>query len=217
MSQQLQGPDCDDAPRDICKTMPERQLKPLFSAADVGESTPKASQPTTHVVLHIYDLVDAEVLRIANGMLNKLGTGIFHVGLEVYGWEWSYGYVDAGRNTTGIFVCAPKVERRGYRQSILLGRTSLSILEVRNLVNDMRQDWLGAHYDPLRHNCGHFCEALAEELQVGPLPKWAVSLAEAGSTVKGGFDGLRKASNLMEAAVFVAAARYSCQPQSIRL
>merc|ERR1719210_780331 len=137
---------------------------------------------------------------------------MFHVGVEVYGWEWSYGYVPGGMRRSGVFVCAPKVTRQGYRQSIALGRTCLSMAQVRDLVHSMRKEWLGEHYDPLRHNCGHFSEAFAGKLCVEPLPHWVVNLAEAGSAVKRAFDNLRKAGNLVEAALIVAAAKAGSQP-----
>lgn len=35
-------------------------------------------------------MLEAAVLE-ANDLLHKLGTGIFHAAVEVYGLEWSYG------------------------------------------------------------------------------------------------------------------------------
>jgi hypothetical protein len=45
-------------------------------------------------------------------------------------------------------------------------------LQVKAILQRMRAEWLGSSYDLLTRNCCHFCEALAEELGVGPIPPW---------------------------------------------
>jgi len=179
-------------------------LKPLFTFADTG----------SEVVLHIYDVADAAALHIANGCLHALGVGIFHVGVEVYGWEWSYGFTDAG---SGVFASLPATcKARKYRQPISLGRTRFSLEEVEVLLRELRREWHGSHYNLVRKNCIHFSETLCKLLLVGGLPKWVCNLVNVGSTLQDVLDSVSRAGSFAGAASEVAAMRLGVQ-QSIRL
>mmetsp|Transcript_35998 Transcript_35998/g.102802 ORF Transcript_35998/g.102802 Transcript_35998/m.102802 type:complete len:154 (-) Transcript_35998:42-503(-) len=146
----------------------------------------------------------------ANGVFQALGTGLFHVGVEVYGWEWSYGFTSNG---TGVFASRPATcKARSYRQPISMGRTKLSLEEVQILLQGLQREWLGWHYNLLRRNCVHFCEALCRGLVVGPPPRWIASLSAAGERLQDALDGLGKAGTLLEAAAEVAAARSGVRP-----
>eukprot|EP00416_Gambierdiscus_australes_P045200 CAMPEP_0171108558 /NCGR_PEP_ID=MMETSP0766_2-20121228/69169_1 /TAXON_ID=439317 /ORGANISM="Gambierdiscus australes, Strain CAWD 149" /LENGTH=191 /DNA_ID=CAMNT_0011570117 /DNA_START=63 /DNA_END=638 /DNA_ORIENTATION=+ len=172
----------------------QRELKPMFSCADTGSD----------VVLHVYDVSDTNVVSAANEVFQAIGTGLFHVGVEVYGWEWSYGFAAAG---TGVFASLPRAcKARRYRQPIPLGRTKLSLTEVQDLLRELQQEWLGGHYNLVRHNCIHFSEALCQRLSVTrPLPKWIRRFVSVGAAVQDFVDAMGKAGNLVEAAVEVAA------------
>jgi len=186
---------------------PTRSLKPLFCNED--------KDAAQEVVLHVYDLSDDKILRAANEVFSRLGTGAFHVGVEVFGREWSYGYKEGG--ATGVFHSKPgRCPARSYRQGIKLGRTSLDSNEVLAVLAQLRKEWLGCHYDPVRHNCGHFCDEFCSRLLVEGVPKWVANLANVGAAVKDVFDGLRKAGSLVEAAAVVAATNAGGRPQ-IRL
>mmetsp|Transcript_26977 Transcript_26977/g.61491 ORF Transcript_26977/g.61491 Transcript_26977/m.61491 type:complete len:191 (-) Transcript_26977:142-714(-) len=177
-----------------------RSLKPLFSCADAG----------CDVVLHVYDVTDTGLMSAANEVFQAVGTGIFHVGVEVYGWEWSYGFTTAG---TGVFASLPATcKRRRYRQPIPLGRTKLSWDEVQDLLRELRKEWLGAHYNLARQNCIHFSQTLCQRLLVGPLPRWISSCTSMGAAVQDVFDTVGRAGKLVEAAAQVAAARSGVQP-----
>lgn len=55
--------------------------------------------------------------------------GVFHGGIEVNGKEWSYGYCEKG---TGVYYCMPKDNPMySYRETVTLGATTLSTIEVR--------------------------------------------------------------------------------------
>mmetsp|Transcript_49989 Transcript_49989/g.99280 ORF Transcript_49989/g.99280 Transcript_49989/m.99280 type:complete len:296 (+) Transcript_49989:32-919(+) len=180
-------------PRASLSARTRRDLKPLFSFADTGSD----------VVLHIYDVTDAAALHIANGCLQALGVGLFHVGVEVYGWEWSYGFTQAG---SGVFASPPATcKARKYRQAHSLGRTRLSIEEVEALLHELRREWHGSRYNLVRNNCIHFSQALCKRLLVGPLPKWVCNLVSVGSSLQDVLDSVSRAGNFVGAASEVAA------------
>lgn len=155
------------------------------------------------VFLHVYDIVESGILRQANQWLQNLGTGAFHVGVEVYGWEWSFGDASSG---TGVFYSKPKsCGERQYRESVWIGTTAFSAGEVDTIIRKMEKEWQGRSYDLLRRNCCHFCQALCKRLvKDGVVPPWISSLSGAGAAMQDGVAaaqrimGLRGASNASE-------------------
>mmetsp|Transcript_46636 Transcript_46636/g.84156 ORF Transcript_46636/g.84156 Transcript_46636/m.84156 type:complete len:273 (+) Transcript_46636:72-890(+) len=156
----------------------------------------------TAVTLHLYDLgADAKVGQ-ANAYMEACGTGAFHGGLEVYGKEYSYGYVPDG---SGIFTNEPKgCKAHTYRESIDLGTTSKTEDEVAQIIEDLKLEWPGFEYDLLRKNCCFFSAAFAEKLGADPVPSWVTSLAAAGATVS---DGYKKTVELADKATIIAKAK----------
>jgi len=131
------------------------------------------------VVVHIYDVADE--LSKVNYLLRKIGTGAFHAGVEVYGNEWSFGYIDEG---TGVFGCEPgKNEMFRHVQTIVMGTTNLSKLQVDRVLSKLAGEWPGSGYDLLERNCCHFSNTFCKELHVGQLPTWVTSLARIGAAI----------------------------------
>lgn len=63
-----------------------------------------------------------------NSVLNSLGTGAFHCGVEVYGQEFSFNYKPHG---TGIFRCRPgNCPGHSYRTSVLMGEVKMTFDQV---------------------------------------------------------------------------------------
>jgi len=118
------------------------------------------------VILHIYNLGRTATLQATNGVLRALGSGVFHCGVEVYQREWSY-------EDTGVFCVEPKqCEDHSYQESLPMGNAWLSESDVIRLVDRLEEEnWLGGHYDTLKHNCCHFCNELCKELGVGEIPE----------------------------------------------
>lgn len=137
----------------------------------------------SEVVLHVYDIVESGLLRRANQVLQGFGTGAFHVGVEVYGWEWSFGDSSSG---TGVFYCKPKAcGSKQYRESVPIGTTALSAMEVDIVIRRMEQEWPGESYDLFRRNCCHFCEQLCWRLvRSGAVPPWISTLSGAGAALQ---------------------------------
>jgi len=121
--------------------------------------------------LHIYDLCGELV--IPNTIGRALGTGAFHVGVEVYGEEWTFNAGD------GVTKHMPKKcwGSHVYRESIQMGTTELSRQDVHNLCFRMWKRWKAPCYNLYSRNCCHFADSLCINLGVGPMPTWLNSLA----------------------------------------
>jgi len=137
-----------------------------------------AASPPPHaeVALSVYQLNNAGAL---NAVTETVGLGgAYHVGLEVYWLEWSFGWNAHG---SGVHLVHVGASRQGtFKERIPLGRTPLLPCEVIALLAEMRRLWLGSEYDLLRRNCGHFCAELARKLRVQEVPAWVNSLAATG-------------------------------------
>lgn len=135
--------------------------------------------------LHVYDIGGAKG---TNDTIHQLGLGIFHVGIEVYDVEWSFGYADPGPEmplVSGVYAVPPKTCSFGtYRESVLLGPVkNHRAKDVWMLMRKMAVAWLGTEYHPFRRNCLDFCEALAEGLGVERLPGWVGRLARVANVL----------------------------------
>merc|ERR1719215_2289159 len=114
------------------------------------------------VTLHIYDVVDHTAVVAANKVLRMFGSGAFHVGIEVFGREWSYGGLPAGSTNsaemTGVGFNEPRSCSFGrYKESVYLGRTNISEAAFHQIIEVMQKEWPGYAYDVLSFNCCGFC------------------------------------------------------------
>lgn len=138
------------------------------------------------VTVHVYHVTGEQhrFMKGANKIMRLLGTGAYHAGVEVYGQEWSFGYSENG---TGIMRYMPQCcSPHRYYKSIEMGVTFLEPREVLQLIHSMAEQWIGQDYDLLRKNCCDFSDALCVELGVGELPRWVMSLADAGASLSDG-------------------------------
>lgn len=150
------------------------------SNPSVAEDTPKRPGEVT---LHIYDVSKNANVHQVNRILQVVGTGAFHGGVEVYDAEWSYGYTDHG---SGVFSSKPKqCSLHTYRKSVHMGFTIMSRELVKNVIGGLEWTWQGDQYDVLSRNCVTFCEEFCKVLGVGEVPAWVRSLSGAGATVRG--------------------------------
>ena len=127
----------------------------------------------TAVSLSIYDLSPAWTK--VNNCTHWLGFGAFHAGIEMDGAgahaELTYG--------DGVRLQRhPRAHsRHKFRLSIPLGFARISAKELKLRVSQLRADWIDGEYDPLSHNCVHFCEEAARALEVEDVPRWVNRLA----------------------------------------
>jgi len=153
--------------------------------------TPDLTNAGMWVWLHVYD-----VGSVASWMnfyvLRDHGLGAYHTGVEVLGIEWSFQthedcWDDA--EMTGIAACEPKSHPgHVYLESICLGKTPLSVEEIRTLLSRSVHDWPANSYHITRRNCVDFADELAVSLRAPePFPRWVHGIAKetAGSSVFG--------------------------------
>lgn len=120
------------------------------------EEADDGSVPPNTVFLNIYDIF------FFNAVLYPAGLGIHHTGVEVYGSEYGFGRAPSG---TGIFEIQPKTfPQHIFRESLVVGRTSLSPAEVTRLFRAQASSWQGPDYELTQRNCNHFAEHFAKLL-----------------------------------------------------
>lgn len=134
--------------------------------------------PSSAVLLNVYDEED-DLLQTINrwGLSSEsVNIGDFHVAVQIYGQEWSFGATEIeGVGVSGIYSCPPRSDaKRKYRCTIDLGCTEISEEEVANLTQRMRcsNTWQGFAHDNWEHNCLHFASSFCNDLGVDGLPAW---------------------------------------------
>lgn len=133
------------------------------------------------VYLNIYDL--DSLSKVVNTVAKTIGTGAFHAGVEIYGNEYSFGYITDGE--TGITkTIARSHPYHFYRESIPMGYTPLTKEEVNLLVEVMKLQWIGDTYDLLNRNCLNYADYFCNLLDVGGVPEWVMSLQKKITWVK---------------------------------
>lgn len=190
--------------------------------------TVQLRRKTNSIKLHVYDLIAKDTLMMlppfgciveigkcfneVNSALHQLGTGAYHVGIEINGIEYAYGATSTP-GKTGIFSCIPTLSPGyQYRQTIDLGerplvrRTWIAVprqvpfrgysshvyreveeyIDGRQVIKEMTRDYMGADYDILRKNCCSFARDACIRLGVTPdeIPSWFRNLAETGATTQ---------------------------------
>jgi PPPDE putative peptidase domain len=181
------------------------------------------------IKLHVYDLIARDTLMMlppfgciveigkcfneVNSALHQLGTGAYHVGIEINGIEYAYGATSTP-GKTGIFSCIPTLSPGyQYRQTIDLGERPCLVrrawvavprpvpfrgyssnvyrqveeyIDGRQVIKEMTKDYMGTDYDILRKNCCSFARDACIRLGVQPdeIPSWFRNLAETGATTQ---------------------------------
>ncbi|ANQ07780.1 PPPDE peptidase [Plasmodium coatneyi] len=137
------------------------------------EKIPQPDFNSSMVYLNIYDL-DA-VSKVVNTVARSIGAGAFHAGVEVYGYEYSFGYIVDGE--TGV----TKTSARYHPYHV---NTPLTKDEVDLLVEVMKLQWIGDTYDILSRNCLNYADYFCNLLDVGGIPEWVMSLQKKVTWVK---------------------------------
>lgn len=120
------------------------------------------------VLLHVYDV--RKEIQAANRCFAPSIGGAFHVGVECFGSEWSFGVqgvcADAARTATG----------HAYHCSLYLGRTALDPAAFSVAVLNMCERWRGAEYQIIGHNCCNFADEFCARLGAFSIPAWVSRL-----------------------------------------
>ncbi|CRG94126.1 PPPDE peptidase, putative [Plasmodium gallinaceum] len=145
------------------------------------KSIPEPDFNSNMVYLNIYDL--DSVSKVVNMVARSMGAGAFHAGVEVYGYEYSFGYIVDGE--TGVTKTNARFHPyHVYRESIPMGKTPLTKEEVDLLVEVMKLQWIGDTYDILSRNCLNYADYFCNLLDVGSIPEWVMSLQKKVTWVK---------------------------------
>lgn len=112
--------------------------------------------------------------------MQSLGLGgAYHIGLELFGVEWSYGWLASQNPSSGVYAVLPMRSPVGiYRESISVGYiTTHSARDTWRLLSHTAGRWLGTEYHPFSHNCLHFCQDICRRLDIEEPPGWTTRLA----------------------------------------
>jgi len=199
------------------------QIVPTTNSATTHETTTGSELPQANrIYIHVYDLIEKDTLMMLppfgcvveigkcfanmNSALHAVGTGVYHVGVEINGVEYAYGATSIPHQT-GVFTCFPRLSPGyQYRTTIDLGERPLirrswvsvpskddSQLTVfrevedfvpgRTVMKEMAREYMGTDYDILRKNCCTFARDACLRLGVPEeeIPTWFCNLAESGA------------------------------------
>lgn len=152
----------------------------LFHAAPKEESdllVHGSAGDGSEVFLHVYEV--GMLAPTVHKVLATLGTGAYHVGVEVYGREFSYGNsTQVGRTGVGIQQTPRKHPSHRYFGSLSLGRTELSPGQLKQLIEELKALWPAENYHALRNNCVSFAEVFCARLGVSQPPEHVGALAK---------------------------------------
>lgn len=173
------------APYDLaCRHYAEPETN--LAAADLAQSP---WHPPCQVLLNVYEIA-------AFGQINRLTAsercpigGALHVGVEVFGREWSYG---GGQGQGSGVVCeVPRRNRQHrFRETVVLEQTKLSDGEVALVIGELLESWHPNDYHWLHRNCLAFANELCGRLGVGRIPAWIDRFARGAGAVDMGVRGI---------------------------
>lgn len=144
---------------------------PVHLLASPG-GLPAASADGPEVALSVYVLNNARVL---NAVTELAGIGgVYHVGVDVYGLEWSFGWCEQGSGVHNVHVGCSELGL--FKERVPLGRSPCSPGEIIATLDELRGAWAGPSYNLLQRNCVHFSGELVQRLQVRGCPAWVNSL-----------------------------------------
>jgi len=105
----------------------------------------------------------------AKGSPGVPGFNVFHSGVELYGTEYCYaGGPDFPPSVSGIQTQTPRVSPDSsqwvYKESLLLGKTTLSSSQLRDVLRKLESDYPARDYHVVHRNCNQFSGELAKQL-----------------------------------------------------
>jgi len=126
------------------------------------------------VYLNVYDLHQA------NAYVFPVGLGAYHTGVQINGKEYAFG--GHAYSFTGVFDIEPRTACGAiFRESILLGETTLSRAEIQRIIDELSDDYTGTSYHPFSRNCNSFSNELCTRLLKKPIPGYINRLPYLGS------------------------------------
>lgn len=71
----------------------------------------------------------------------------------------------------------PKTNHPNFRESVLLGKTTLAPAEITRIINSLRDKFPGDSYDVIRKNCNTFTNCVSEAVLHKGIPGYVNRLA----------------------------------------
>lgn len=123
------------------------------------------------VVVNVYDLHDS------NRMLHNVGTGFYHTGIEVNGYEYSF-------SQNGVVRTRPRLPEFGaLREQLQMGYYDGGMGGVNSIISALRNErFQPGAYDVVHLNCNHFSDAFCSRAVGAHLPEWINRMASVGSS-----------------------------------
>jgi hypothetical protein len=172
----------------------------------LGEASPEP------VILHVYDL--SASARTLNRVLLRLGTGMYHCGVEVYGVEWAYSGTKDPISGSGIFRCVPGCcGDFPYCGSVDMGKTTMLQSDFHKVLMVMKQIWPSEGYDFLKKNCCHFSDHLCRMLGVGGIPPWVRNMGDTAAAYSQSINSLAKGAK----SAFTVAGKAAKPPKRVKM
>lgn len=164
-------------------TMGRRPSGDLEKDMDTEQAAPEPAKDISgdtnaHAVLiNVYHATPNGIVNMYNSVAVPLGlAGAFHIGVQVWGDEWSFGQSGEG---SGVSFHKPRsLTHHTYHKTYAVGETKLNRKDAINVIRELGVDWPGYGYHVLKRNCCHFASVLVEALGCEPLPKWMVGLSD---------------------------------------
>lgn len=122
------------------------------------------------IVLNIYDIHES------NRVLYNLGTGFFHSGVEVNGYEFSF-------SASGVVRTRPRLPEFGnFREQVRMGTYTEGMNGINNIISVLRNARFQPNaYNPIHLNCNHFSDAFCMMAVSQHIPDWVNRMAGIGA------------------------------------
>jgi deubiquitinase DESI2 len=118
------------------------------------------------IYLNIYDIYSI------NNLTRPFGIGFYHLGIEIYGTEYSF-------NKTGIFTIQPKTyEKYPLRETIYLGQSDMNFHDIYSIILKMDIQFNSLNYNLFHNNSNDFCNLFLNNLSVYKIPSHINRLSE---------------------------------------
>jgi hypothetical protein len=127
------------------------------------------------IYLKIYDLHQS------NSTLNRVGTGFYHTGVEVNGYEYSFSAGGVVRTTPTLPEFGP------LRERMEMGSFTEGMAGINRIISELRNagGFQPGAYDVIHLNCNHFSEAFCMSTVHAHIPVWCNRMAQMGSNFSG--------------------------------
>ncbi|KAG9299576.1 hypothetical protein G9A89_020747 [Geosiphon pyriformis] len=111
----------------------------------------------------------------------RIGMGVFHSGVEILGREYNFGGHDY--DYTGVFIMKPKTGPPNvtFKETITMGFAELDKDQIKDIIQELSEEYRGNTYNLLTRNCNHFSNELCRRLIGKSTPSWINRAAKLGT------------------------------------